>query len=122
VVGTTALAAAAFAGGAYAASQEPSMSGRQAFLNDVAKRLKVTPAQLSSALNGAFKDQLDAAVKAGKLTQAQANAIEQSAQRAGAPPAFGLLPGGPRGFGPVAKAGEGGRIVAGETDRRACRA
>lgn len=76
------------------------MSGRQAFLNDVAHRLGVTPAQLSSALNGAFKDQLDAAVKAGKLTQAQANAIKQWAQGGGAPPAFGLLPGGPRGSGP----------------------
>jgi hypothetical protein len=84
VIGLTVLAAAAFAGGAYAATQ--TSSPRQTFLNDVAKRLHVTPAQLQSALAGAFQDQLNAAVKAGRLTQAQANAIEQRMkQRGGAP-------------------------------------
>ena len=58
-----------------------SRNPRQAFLNDVAKRLNVTPAQLNSALKGAAIDQLDAAVKAGKLTQAQANALKQRIQQ-----------------------------------------
>lgn len=70
------LAVAAFAGGAYAATQSNS-NPRQAFLDDVAKRLNVTPGQLDSALKAAFLDRLDAAVKAGVITQAQANRIKQ---------------------------------------------
>jgi hypothetical protein len=90
-IGATATAAAAFAGGAYAATQTTSNS-RQAFLNDVANRLNVSPQQLKDALNGAFDDQLAAAVAAGKLTQAQANAIKKAIQqRGGAPFAFGPL-------------------------------
>jgi hypothetical protein len=80
-----ALAAAAFAGGAYAATQTSEPNARQAFLNDVAKRLGVTPQQLKSAFSGAAIDQLNAAVKAGELTQAQANAIKQRIQQ-GLPP------------------------------------
>jgi hypothetical protein len=98
-IGTTALAAAAFAGGAYAANQDSGLSSRQAFLNDLAKRLNVTPKQLSGAVQGAFIDQLQAAVAAGKLTQAQADAIKQRVQQGDAPPLgalgwFGPLGGG----------------------------
>ena len=61
----------------------------------MAKRLHVTPQQLSSALSGAFLDQLQAAVKDGRLTQAQANALEQRLKaNKGAAPAV------PFGFGP----------------------
>lgn len=76
-IGTTVLAAAAFAGGAYAATQSTPSKVRQAFLTDVAKRLNVTPQQLTAALRGAADDQLNAAVKAGRITQAEANAIKQ---------------------------------------------
>jgi AraC-like DNA-binding protein len=94
-IGATVTAAVAFAGGAYAATQSGGTS-RQAFLNDVAKRLNVSPQQLSDALKGAFDDQLAAAVAAGRLTQAQANAIKQRVQqKGGAPLGFG----GPRHFG-----------------------
>jgi hypothetical protein len=103
-IGMTAVAAVAFAGGAFAATQDSGASGRQAFLNDVAKRLNVTPKQLSAALQGADLDQLQAAVAAGKLTQTQANAIRQRLQRSGAAPLGGwrwLGPaGGGRLFGP----------------------
>jgi hypothetical protein len=75
-IGAAALAAAAFAGGAYAATQSGTNS-RQAFLNDVAKRLNVPPAQLEAAMRAAFIDRIQAEVKDGRLTQAQANAIEQ---------------------------------------------
>lgn len=95
-VGVTALAAAAFAGGAYAATQQSPSHSRQAFLNDVAKRLHVSPQQLTSAIKGAAIDQVNAAVAAGKLTQAQANAIKQRIQQqAGAPlgPLFFAVPG-----------------------------
>lgn len=88
VIGAAALAVAASAGGAYAATQSAGPSSRQAFLSDVAKRLHVTPAQLSSALDGAYLDQLQAAVKAGRLTQAQANALEQRLKQKGAEPAL----------------------------------
>jgi AraC-like DNA-binding protein len=86
VIGLVALAVAAFAGGAYAATQNSASNTRQAFLDDVAKRLHVTPQQLSSALNGAAQDQLQAAVKAGRLTQAQANALEQRLKQNGGAP------------------------------------
>jgi hypothetical protein len=98
LIGATALGVAAFGGGAYAATQSGS-SPRQAFLNDVAKRLNVTPAQLNSAVKAAFLDRLDAAVKAGMLTQAQANRIKQRIEQS---PNVPLFPGPPegRGLGP----------------------
>jgi hypothetical protein len=86
-IAVTALATVAFAGGAYAASQD-STNPRQAFLNDVAGRLHVTPQQLSAALQGAAADQLDAAVKAGRLTQAQADALKQKLQNGELPAPF----------------------------------
>jgi hypothetical protein len=105
-IGSAAVVAAAFAGGAYAATQNSGPSTRQAFLDDVAARLHVTPQQLSSALNGAFTDQLQAAVKAGKLTQAQANALEQHLKQGSVPglpvpflPGPFFLPGGHARFG-----------------------
>ena len=89
VIGAAGLAALGGGGVAYAVAGS-GKSDRQAFLNDVASRLHVSPQQLTSALKGAFIDQLNAAVKAGKLTQAQANAIEQRIQqRGGLPPFFG---------------------------------
>jgi hypothetical protein len=82
-IGSAVLAAAAFAGGAYAATQDSPASTRQAFLNDVAKRLNVAPQQLTAALQGAFLDQVDAAVAAGKLTKSQADAIKRHVQQSG---------------------------------------
>lgn len=103
------LAACAFAGGAWAASGQTTPSAsRQAFIADVAKRLGTTPEKLNSALQGAYSDQLNAAVKAGRLTRAQANAIERAVRKRGLGPVGPLFlapapfaPGnGPRGFGP----------------------
>ncbi len=76
-IGVSAVAVAAFAGGAFAATREPQPTGRQAFLNDAAKRLHVTPDHLSAALRGAAIDQLNRVVAAGRLTQAQADAIKK---------------------------------------------
>jgi hypothetical protein len=91
LVGVVALVAAASGGGAYAATQS-STNPRQVFLNDVARRLGVSPARLRAALKGALIDQLNAAVKRGQLTQAQANRIEQRLQRRARFP-FVLAPG-----------------------------
>ncbi len=111
-IGLAALGVAAFAGGAYAATQSSAPNSRQAFLNDVAKRLHVTPEQLTQALKGATIDQLQAAVKAGNLTQAQADKLAQRLKQNGGAPGipfgFGFgphfarpgVPGGPGGFGP----------------------
>jgi hypothetical protein len=92
VVGGVVLLAAGCAGGAYAATHSSSNS-RQALLNDVAKRLNVSPSQLRSAIQGAMLDRLQAAVKAGQLTQAEANRIKQRIEQGGFP--FG--PPGPGG-------------------------
>lgn len=93
VIGSAALAVVVFAGGAYAATQSSTPNTRQAFLNDVAKRLGVTPQQLTAALNGATADRLQAAVQAGRLTQAQADALAQRLKQNGNAPAL------PFGFG-----------------------
>jgi AraC-like DNA-binding protein len=107
------LAVVGFAGGAYAASN--TTNPRQEFLNDVAGRLHVSPQQLQDALKGAFGDQLAAAVKAGKITQAQANKIQQRIANGKFPLGFsrhGL--GGPRHlfFGGPGRFGPGGKIGA----------
>ena len=102
VIGLAVLGVAAFAGAAYAATQSAGPNTRQAFLNDVAKRLHVTPQQLAAALNGAELDQLQAEVKAGRLSQAQANTLKQHLKQNGAavPVPFGSFgPGGPGGLG-----------------------
>jgi AraC-like DNA-binding protein len=121
VIGLVAVVFAAAGGGAYAATQS-STSPRQAFLNDVAKRLNVSPQRLTAALKAALIDRLNAAVKEGRLTQAQANAIEHRLQQGGrvpfllGPPGMGLRPGGPRGFfGGPAQAGRVGPLAAAAT-------
>jgi len=87
------------AGGAYAVSSRSS-DDRQAFLNDVAKRLNVSPQELKDAFTGALADRLAADVKAGRLTQAQADEIKRRAQEHGGVPFLGPPgPGGPRPFG-----------------------
>lgn len=88
-----AVALAASAAGAYAATQSAAPTSRQAFLNDVARRLHVTPLQLRNALKGAYADRLQALVASGRLTKAQAKAIEQQLSKASMAP--GLAPFGP---------------------------
>jgi predicted DNA-binding protein (UPF0251 family) len=85
-----------------------SSGGGNSFLDDVAHRLGISPAKLQNAIKGAQADQLNNLVKQGRVTRAQANAIEKRLrQRNGAP--FGGFRhhgfrGGPRpffGFGPM---------------------
>jgi hypothetical protein len=79
-------------GGAAYAVNKANDNPRQAFLGDVAKRLNVTPQKLNDAINGAFADRLDAAVKAGKLTQAQADQIKKKVEQNGGAPFLGAGP------------------------------
>jgi hypothetical protein len=83
-----ALATAAFAGGAYAATQSGT-NQRQAFLQDVAHRLNVSPQQLTAAMKAAMIDRINEAVKAGRITQAQANKLEQRVGEGKLPLLFG---------------------------------
>lgn len=109
VIAIALLALAAFAGGAYASTQETT-DPQQAFLNDVAKRLNVTPAALTAAIKGAYEDQINAALASGKITQAQAEALKQRlAHSGGLLSLFGPSPLGPpsRFFAPP------GRLVTG---------
>jgi hypothetical protein len=98
VVGALAAALAVGVGAAMAGGKLGFDNDQQAFLDNVAKRLDVSPAELKAALQGAYGDRLDAAVAAGKITKAQADAMKQRSEAGGPPPlgGFGHF-GGPRG-------------------------
>jgi hypothetical protein len=81
------------AGGAYAVSQSAGAGDRDVFLNDVAKRLNVTPGELQDAFQGALADRLAADVKAGRLTQEQADEFKKHAAEHGGLPFGGPPPG-----------------------------
>lgn len=98
------LLALAGAGGTYAATKSSGDTERKAFLDDVAKRLKVDPKDLTTALREAYFARLDAAVKAGKLSKEEADAIKKRIGSSGDVP-FGPFGGpgpggGPPGGGP----------------------
>ncbi|MBS1870785.1 MAG: hypothetical protein JSS99_14115 [Actinobacteria bacterium] len=80
-----AVVALAVTGGGVAYAAATGGDHRDAVLRDAAQRLNVTPGQLRSALAGAIGDQLDQAVRAGRLTQAQADRIKQQIARHGVP-------------------------------------
>jgi methylphosphotriester-DNA--protein-cysteine methyltransferase len=94
-----ALTGALLAGGTAAAiaavTKDSGKQREQAVLDDAAKRLNVSPQQLRDALSAAQDAQIDQAVKDGKLTQKQADAIKAARKQSGR-----VLGGGPeRGFG-----------------------
>jgi hypothetical protein len=112
LVSSAVLAVGAGTGGAIAAtSADDGKKAEQSILADAAQRLNVSPEALRSALGAAEAAQLDQAVKDGKLTQAQADAIkahrQQSGRVLGGPGAdggHGFGHGGP-GFGHGARGG-----------------
>src|SRR4051794_8530332 len=108
-IGVTGLVVLGGGGAAYAVTNAND-NGREAFLGDVAKRLNVTPQKLNDAIKGAFEDRLDAAVKAGKLTQAQADQIKKKVEQNGGPPFLGGGPpvGGGQFFFRAGRGGGGG--------------
>ena len=76
VLGVIALAVVV-AGSAVAATKLQSPSDQsKAIINDAAGRLHVAPTALTSALKQAQKDQIDSAVKAGRLTKQQGDALK----------------------------------------------
>jgi uncharacterized protein (DUF433 family) len=86
-IAALALTGALLAGGTGAAiaavSKDDQGKAEQAVLDDAAKRLNVTPEQLRDALSRAQDAQLDQAVKDGKLTQQQADAIKAKRKASG---------------------------------------
>src|SRR4051812_16393855 len=124
VAGAAGLVVLAGTGGAYAANQSgasksPTLSKpadraaeQKAFLDDVAGRLHVSPDELTAALKGAAEDRIDAAVKAGKLTQAQGDEAKKRIESANGP-LLGMGPLGGPGHGPGGPGGPGPRGFAG---------
>jgi hypothetical protein len=79
-------------GGAIAATSDTSPEAEQAaFLADAAGRLGVQPSKLEDALKQAALDQVDAAVKAGRLTQGEANEIKARISSGDLGPGVGVL-------------------------------
>ncbi len=90
MMGVIALAVVV-AGSAVAATKLESPSEQsKAIINDAAGRLHVTPGALSSALRQALDDQIDAAVKAGRLTKQQANELKARIDKGQMPLVGGL--------------------------------
>lgn len=107
-LGAVAAAVVVAAGGTGAAiaatSQDEAKQEEDQVLADAAKRLDTSPEKLRDALSAARDAQLDRAVKAGKLTQEQADAIKKHRSASGL-----VLGGGPgKRFGPGGPGGPGG--------------
>lgn len=100
LVSAAVLAAGAGGGAAIAASTgDGRQKAEQSILEDAAKRLNVTPEALKSALGAAEDAQLDAKVKAGELTQEQADAIKKARAQSGTVLGGPGVHGGPGGHG-----------------------
>ncbi len=91
MIGTAVAAVAAIGGTALA--HESSTVG-DSFVGDFARHLGVSPAKVREAYQATVIDRIEAAVKAGRLTRAQADAIEA---RVKAHPGGPFFFGGPRG-------------------------
>lgn len=79
------------AGGAFAATQLDSPTARsQAIITDAAGQLNIDPSKLTSALEKAIDDQIDAAVRTGKLTSAQGAALKARVDSGQVPLVAGL--------------------------------
>ena len=104
VAGVATLAVLAGGSAAVAATSTDRKAEETALLNDAAKRLGVTSDQLKTALTEAEDARLAAAVKAGTLTQEQADAIKARRAADGTVLSLGRGPGGPGGH----RGGRGG--------------
>jgi len=97
VAGASLALVGAGVGGAIAATKDTSPQEEEAaFLADAAGRLGIQPSSLEDALKQAALDRVDAAVKDGRLTQAEGDAIKARISSGDFGPGFGVI--GP-GFG-----------------------
>jgi polyhydroxyalkanoate synthesis regulator phasin len=86
------LAVAVVAGGGAALAATKPWSPHaesQAVINDAAKQLGVTPAELSDALKKALENRVDEAVSAGLLTKAQGDELKKRIESSDVPFPFG---------------------------------
>jgi hypothetical protein len=88
LVTASALSLAVGAGGAIAASKDSS-SNHQSFLSRVAGHLGISTQKLEDATKAAAIDQVDADLKAGKITKAQADELKARIRQGNAPFLFG---------------------------------
>jgi polyhydroxyalkanoate synthesis regulator phasin len=87
-IGVAALAVAGGGGAAIAASGGSSAPGRS-FFDSVARHLGISSQKLEDATKAAAIDQVEAALEDGKITQAEADALEQRIESGDYPPFFG---------------------------------
>jgi hypothetical protein len=109
-IGAAALVVAGGGGAAVAATG--SGSSPNDFLDSVARHLGISRQKLDDATKAAAIDQVDAQLKAGQITQAQADELKKRIQDGDIPPLAGLRGrglgfglGGPGGPGPLLKTG-----------------
>ena len=108
---TGALALALGAGGAIAASKGSATSG-DGFLARVAGHLGISTQKLQDATKAAAIDQVDADLKAGRITKAQADAMKARINAGGVPLFFG----GPHRFGDFGHRGPRGSHLSAAAD------
>jgi polyhydroxyalkanoate synthesis regulator phasin len=88
------IAALAAAGGGVAIAASERWSPREdskAVLDDVAKELGVTPAELSDAFKQALKNRVDDALADGRITESQADALKKRIDASDYPLPFGFF-------------------------------
>src|SRR5262245_34445788 len=95
LVAASALSLVVGAGGAIAASKSSATRG-DGFLARVAGQLGISSEKREDATKAAAIDQVNADLKAGRITQAQADAMKAQIEKGGVPLFFG----GPHRFGP----------------------
>src|SRR3954452_12599225 len=101
VIAGLAVAAFAGAGAAIAANRPTPKEEQKAVIDDAAKQLGVAPDKLQSALQQALVNRVEQAVKDGRLTRDQADAVIKRIEAGDLPlggPGFGRGD-GPGGFG-----------------------
>ncbi|MEO5576713.1 MAG: hypothetical protein ABIR67_02875 [Gaiellaceae bacterium] len=98
-MGAGAALAVVGAGGAVAATKLSPRDESKAVVEDAAKQLGVDPTKLSDALKQALENRVDEAVKAGRLTEEQGQAMKQRIETDDFPLFAGPAFGGHRGFG-----------------------
>jgi hypothetical protein len=123
-IGAAALVVAGGGGAAVAATGGGSSPND--FLDSVARHLGISRQKLDDATKAAAIDQVDAQLKAGQITQAQADELKKRIQDGDIPPLGALRGGGGPGFGfgfgPVGPRAPGGLLKAGISDSLAAAA
>src|SRR3954469_7817157 len=85
IVAVVAVGAAAVGGAALAGGVFDRKADRNAFLNDAAQQLNVSPDKLQDALLKAYDNRVDAWVAAGQITKEQGQALKDRAANGGVP-------------------------------------